>query len=170
MSNKSFKFSNIFAFGRRFKQETETVSEPTVEEKTATINTDEHELFSWEGKTFVGKPCDVYDGDTLSVCWYYNGEIVKYRCRCNGYDSPEMRPSLSLPNRDEVKAKALEAKNRFKELLQQDSTITIKCDKFEKYGRTLITIFNKTNGNKSLNQIMIDEGYGYVYTGGTKRT
>ena len=34
-----------------------------------------------------------------------------------GYDSPEMRPSRSLKNRDEIKKKALESKEYLKSLI-----------------------------------------------------
>ena len=97
------------------------------------------------------------------------GKIIKYRCRCLGYDSPEMKPLLTLENRDEIKKKAILARDKFSELLLQDSTITIKCGKFEKYGRLLVNVYNNTNGEKSLNQIMIDEKHGYEYFGGKKQ-
>jgi len=134
-----------------------------------TINTDDIEYFTWNNLTFDAKPSNVYDGDTFSACWLYNGHIHKYRCRCSGYDSPEIKPLLSTLNREQVIRSAKNAKERFIELLNQDPYITIKCGKNEKYGRILVYVYNKTNGNKSLNQIMIDEGYGYVYNGGKKK-
>jgi endonuclease YncB( thermonuclease family) len=159
---KKFSIANIFKIRGTTKCD-------TIEEKTANIDTDSYKLFSWCNKTIIGKPCNVYDGDTLSICWFHDDNIVKYRCRCLGYDSPEMRPLKSIENRDEIKRLAVIAKERFIELLNQDQTITVDCKEFDKYGRVLVTIYNKTNGNKSLNQIMIDENHGYEYYGGTKR-
>ena len=134
------------------------------------IDTDSIKYFDWSDQTFEAKPCNIYDGDTFSACWYYKGDIIKYRCRCLGYDSPEMKVSKTNEKRDEIKASAVIAKNKFIELLTQDDTIIIVCDKFDKYGRVLVKVYNKHNGPRSLNDIMINEGYGYVYNGGTKRT
>ena len=135
----------------------------------AILNTDDYEYFSWENMKLVAKPCNIYDGDTFSACWYYGDKVIKYRCRCLGYDSPEMRPRLNLEGRDEVKSNALKAKERFTELLEQDSTITLDCKEFDKYGRVLVNVYNATNGDKSLNDIMVEEEFGYAYFGGTKR-
>mgnify|MGYP006408855523 FL=1 len=135
----------------------------------AILNTDDYEYFSWENMKLVAKPCNIYDGDTFSACWYYGNKVIKYRCRCLGYDSPEMRPRLNLEGRDEVKLNALKAKERFTELLEQDSTITLDCKEFDKYGRVLVNVYNATNGDKSLNDIMVEEEFGYAYFGGTKR-
>lgn len=133
------------------------------------INPKEYEYFSWEGKTFEAKPCDTYDGDTTGFVWIHNGQVIKQKCRCLGYDSPEMRCSKDDPEREAKKARGNAAKARFIELLNQDPTVTIHCGKGDKYGRVLVTIYNQTNGDKSLNDIMIEEGHGYEYYGGTKR-
>jgi len=133
------------------------------------INPDEYKYFTWKGQTFDAKPCNIYDGDTFSVCFYYYGQVIKYRCRCLGYDSPEMKPSLKLENRLEIKKNAVKAKNRLAELLSQNNIIRITCGDFDKYGRVLVTMYNDVNGSKSINDIMLEEGYGYKYNGGTKQ-
>jgi len=127
--------------------------------------------FNFDGKTFIAKPCHVYDGDTFSVIFDYKGELIKYRCRCFGYDTPEMRPSKKNLNRDKEKELALIAKKRMIELLEAHPSklIKIECLKFDKYGRILIKAFNNIN-EKSINEIMVDEGHGRWYDGGTKNT
>jgi len=125
--------------------------------------------FSFRDQIFYGYPTNIYDGDTFSFLFVYKDEVIKYRCRCIGYDSPEMKPSLSNPNRDNEKVLAIKAKERLKELLEKHETkmIKVKCGDFDKYGRLLIEIWNMVD-NDSLNQIMIDEGHGKPYNGGTK--
>ena len=125
--------------------------------------------FSFIGQSFVGIPANIYDGDTLSIIFVYNGNPVKYRCRALGYDSPEMKPSLSNPNRIEEKELANAAKDRFIELLTKhaDKNIFIKCHEFDKYGRLLVEIWNNVDKD-SINTMMINEGHGKPYQGGTK--
>ena len=127
--------------------------------------------FNFDGKTFIAKPCHVYDGDTFSVIFDYHGELIKYRCRCYGYDTPEMRPLLKNPNRDHEKKLAYAAKARIIELLEAHPSklIKIECLDFDKYGRLLIKAFNNVN-EKSINEIMVEEGHGKWYDGGTKDT
>jgi endonuclease YncB( thermonuclease family) len=125
--------------------------------------------FSFIGESFLGIPANIYDGDTLSIIFVYNGKPVKYRCRALGYDSPEMKPLLSKPNREAEKKLAYAAKDRFVELLTKhpDKNIFIKCYEFDKYGRILVEIWNYVD-KESINNIMINEGHGKPYEGGTK--
>ena len=125
--------------------------------------------FTFTGKSFYAKHCNIYDGDTFSVIFKYKDELIKYRCRCMGYDTAEMKPSKTKENRDEEKQLALNAKHRLEELLNKHPSklIKIDCLEFDKYGRLLVNVWNMVD-EKSVNQIMIDEGHGRVYNGGTK--
>ena len=132
-------------------------------------NPKEIPYFSFKGKTFYVKHCNIYDGDTFSVIFSYNDEIIKYRCRCYGYDTAEMKQSKTNENRNAEKELAIKAKNRLDELLNKHYTklVKIQCLDFDKYGRILVNVWNMVD-TKSINEIMIEEGYGKVYTGGTK--
>ena len=141
---------------------------------TKLINIKTHKdvpYFNFKNKTFIAKPCNVYDGDTFSVIFDFKGDLIKYRCRCYGYDTPEMRPSRKNPNRDHEKKLAYSAKNRIIELLEAHPSklIKIECLDFDKYGRILIKAYNNVN-EKSINEIMVDEGHGKWYDGGKKDT
>ena len=85
--------------------------------------------FNFKNKSFIAMPCKIYDGDTFSVIFDYKGELIKYRCRCYGYDTPEMRQPKNNPNRDHEKKLALEAKYRITELLEAHPSklIRIEC-------------------------------------------
>ena len=93
-----------------------------------------------------------------------------------GYDSPEMKPKLDLENREEEIRKAHEAKNYLISLIGEKKIVWIKFMKFDKYGRALANLYKINTGcciskdlNKSINDIMIEEGHGYAYFGGTKK-
>lgn len=131
------------------------------------IEKDSVPLFSFDGYTCLAKIVDVYDGDTFTACFKHNGKIIKYKFRTYGYDSPEMKPLKSKPNRDEEKRKAIEAREAFKEITNwNNSLVTLKMMKFDKYGRILVNVYK---GEININKWMIDNGYGYEYFGGTKK-
>lgn len=137
--------------------------------ETSLENIDENEIeyFTFKNKKFVAKPCHIYDGDTFSVLFYYNNQLIKHRCRCLGYDSPELHPSMKHPNRLREKELAMEAKKRFTELLTKNKLITIDCQDFDKYGRILVYAYNNVD-EMSINHIMVAEGHGRIYNGGKK--
>jgi tRNA G10 N-methylase Trm11 len=87
--------------------------------------------FSFKGKTFYALPCHIYDGDTFSVIFDYKGELVKYKCRCMGYDTAEMKPSLKDENRLEQKGLL----KRFSMTCygKQPTLESIRSEKAEKY-------------------------------------
>lgn len=125
--------------------------------------------FNFKNSTFYAKPCNIYDGDTFSIIFDFNGKLIKYRCRCMGYDSAEMKPKKTNINRDHEKELAHIAKDRFIELLEKHETklVKVECLDFDKYGRILVNVYNCVDED-SINSIMIKEGHGKAYDGGTK--
>ncbi len=144
--------------------------------------------FTFRHREIIGYPCHIYDGDTFSIVFKKSaffcpsrkddaskdidsedGEWTKYRCRMYGYDSPEIRPLLKTPNRESVIEKARLAKQRLHELLMRnpEGWIKIECGDFDKYGRILVKVWNGVD-EVSVNDIMLREGHGYPYFGGTK--
>ena len=130
-------------------------------------------LFSLAGETHVAKVVNIYDGDTCKIVIKMGGRLVKFTCRMNGYDCPEMKPSKDKKNRDKEIAAAKAAKGKLIELVGgEEQLVFAKCGKFDKYGRLLVDMYvdNPISGNvKSVNQMMMDEGHGYSYDGGTKK-
>lgn len=125
--------------------------------------------FTFENKEFICKCISVYDGDTITVAFKPFGEkIYRYNIRLLGIDTPEIRTknlsekAMGIKVRDILRKKIL------------NKIISLKCGKFDKYGRLLGEVYindtNSKNNNKSINQWLIDEGMAYVYDGGTKRT
>ena len=124
--------------------------------------------FSLQNLYKICKVVDVYDGDTIKVVFEHNGEYNKWTIRMYGYDSPEMRPSKKLENRDEIKKKAIESKEYLKSLVL-NKPILLHCLDFDKYGRILGNIYTENYGDKCINDHMIEMNYGYPYFGGTKK-
>ena len=151
------------------------------------LNNDDVELFSLAGRDVKCKVVDIYDADTCKVIFLLDNKISKFSVRLTGIDTPEMKPPKSSPTRDAEKRAAKKARNRLcqlvtnvslqldtlykkkeiKELLKENTKlITIKCGKFDKYGRLLGELYvNDT----CINQMLIDEKYAYPYDGGTKK-
>lgn len=124
--------------------------------------------FSYEGQTFYVKVCEIYDGDTCSIvivdgaCYNYK----KIRVRCNGYDSPEIKPLLSVKDRDLEIENAKKAKIYLTSLVE-NKILKARCGKFDKYGRLLVDFYDPWN-NMHINKNMIENGHGIPYFGGTK--
>ena len=143
--------------------------------------------FDFKNKKFIVKIVDVYDGDTCTVVFNYNNELVKYKVRCLGYDSPEMKPSKDLKNRSQHIAKAIQSRNYFinqvtdlkvesnnsysknelKDMFKTNKKlVNMNCHGLDKYGRLLgVFVVNSRN----INNEMIHKNYGYPYDGGTKK-
>ena len=124
--------------------------------------------FSLKDSFKMCKIVDVYDGDTVRGVFENNGVYNKWTIRMFGYDSPEIRPSRKLKNRDEIKRKAKESRDYLKSKIL-GKTIFLHCLDFDKYGRVLGNIYSDEFGQKSINDHMIEMNYGYPYFGGTKK-
>ena len=124
--------------------------------------------FSLKNTCKICRIVDVYDGDTVRGVFEHNGKYNKWTIRMYGYDSPEMRPSRKLENRDEIKANAIKSRDYLKGLIL-NKNIYLHCLDFDKYGRVLGNIYIDELGSQSVNDHMVAENYGYSYFGGTKK-
>ena len=113
----------------------------------------------------------VLDGDTIDVTIDLGFDLFKKeRVRVAGVDTPEKR------TRDlEEKELGIHATNWLKEKLEGavagDDDLVIRTELVGgvgKYGRLLGWLYIG-DGDVSLNEAMIDEGYAWAYDGGTKQ-
>lgn len=121
-------------------------------------------LFSFEGLECPAKVVKVYDGDTIHIAFFYHNQLVKIRGRMTGYDSAEMRPNRAEAHREQIIAKAIQARDTLNQLIG-NQLVFVKFGKFEKWGRPLITIYHQ---GRNINQYMVNIGMGIAYSGGTK--
>jgi endonuclease YncB( thermonuclease family) len=145
---------------------------------------DEFPLFSFDGLQTSGKILRNYDGDTANILVDYRGTPMHLKARLYGYDSPELHPPLSCPNRSQVIEKGNAAKKRLWELCTADTGVpqdeyhevvmNVMCGNFDKYGRVLVTLFTNDaltfEFANSINHRMVAEGHGVPYYGGTKKS
>ena len=132
--------------------------------------------FTFDKILTQAKVIDVYDGDTVTIVFYYNQNPIKNTFRLYGYDTPEKKPSKNAQNREVEMKAANVVKKKLKELIL-NQVVWVKFMKEEKYGRLMGDIYiiekgheNQFGGNEQhINQWMIDKGYGNPYKGGSKQ-
>ena len=126
--------------------------------------------FNMDGVERYAKIVHVYDGDTFRAALIHNNKVKKLTFRPVGYDTPEMKPLKTMPNRDTHIRLAKEARDHLIKLFGGiGSYVFIKCHKFDKYGRVLATVYPTRWSDKSINQMMLDSGLANEYDGGTKK-
>ena len=107
----------------------------------------------------------VVDGDTCDAMIDLGFDVwVKNRIRFMGVDTWESRTR----NKEE-KVLGLKAKAYTKEMLERnEGNFTVKSHGVGKYGRLLGELFIKGE-DKSLNELLKENGHAYEYDGGTKK-
>ena len=109
----------------------------------------------------------IVDGDTIDVTLDL-GFGVKYdqRVRLAGIDTPEKRTRNAAE-----KVLGIDATDWLPKQLTSLSTVIIKTEldgAIGKYGRVLGWLYISEEAPKSLNSQMVDEGYAWIYNGGSK--
>ncbi len=115
---------------------------------------------------YVKKVTKVVDGDTIDVDIDLGFDIsFSSRVRLAGIDTPESRTSDKFE-----KTLGLESKSYLKHAIDAAQSVVIKTEKMdssEKYGRILGWVF-LDGSDKSINEMMIEDGYAWGYMGDTK--
>ena len=114
----------------------------------------------------------VLDGDTIDVIIDLGFDLYKKeRVRIAGVDTPEKRTT-----NNEEKELGIDATNWLKKELEdaiageEDLVIRTELEGgFGKYGRLLGWLYLGIDAEKSLNDLMIENGYAWAYDGGTKQ-
>lgn len=143
--------------------------------------------FTLAGKTLDAKVVDCYDGDTFQAVFAMGDQLWKFNCRMAGYDTPEIKPLKTKPNRDVEIANAVKAKQALlyhvcdtapvlepvmdkptmnAAIKRNTKIIKLQCMEFDKYGRLLVSV--PLSESQTVNDWMVQKGYGYAYDGGKK--
>ena len=120
--------------------------------------------------TYNAKLQKVVDGDTIDATIDLGFDVfVKKRIRFSGINAPESR------TRDlEEKARGLAAKDRVKNILEENKDFTLHSEEVGKFGRVLGKIYlDKLDGKDCLTQIclndqLVKEKHAVEYHGGKR--
>jgi endonuclease YncB( thermonuclease family) len=115
-------------------------------------------LFCISGRK-IGKVVKVYDGDTFQIVFKFNKIFQRFKVRCYGYNSHEIKVKKNSHNYQEL----YELGQRDKKALSDrilNKIVTIDCLKFGKYGRIIAKVYH--NGDY-INKWMVEYGFGNVY-------
>ena len=121
--------------------------------------TDKTPPYSLDGLVTNAKCTKCYDADTVHLVFHHQNILSRWTGRLIGIDSAEIKSKdgqehdFAIKSRDYLKNIIL------------DKIVSIKCGKFDKYGRLLVTI--SYNG-QNINELLLKEGYAYEYRGATK--
>lgn len=144
------------------------------EEKNILDNLDYKSLQLPDYPTMKGKKkwcrvIDVFDGDTITILYFSDEYILrKERFRLYGIDTPELKPLKTAENRQQLIQKAKEARDFLSSLIL-NKTIYIVFNQEEKYGRRMGNIYLTNNTQeKSVNDMLIENGHAKKYYGGKK--
>ena len=108
---------------------------------------------------FNAKVIKVYDGDTITLAFKYNGEFQRFNCRLIGIDTPELKSHSA-----QEKELAQQARTFLVDCIH-DRIVQIEAGKWDKYGRLLIRVYIN---NVCINDMMVHKGLAKVYDGGAK--
>lgn len=124
--------------------------------------------FTYARRHFLAKIVECYDGDTVRAAFVPPESypvVVQYKIRMLGYDSCEMKPLRSAPERELEKKMAANARDALIGKIGND-LVVLECGEFDKNGRILATLYNRSGEN--INSWMVESGYGWPYDGKTK--
>lgn len=134
--------------------------------------------FSLNGEVHLATVIRCYDGDTMFCRFKYNNEYQIFTIRMAGYDAPEIKlkknlvdekgHKLSEKQKDIMRENAKLSKKRLEELIL-NKNVYVYCHNFDKYrGRIDADVKIHYNDKQTVNEIMVNEGFGLPYEGRTK--
>ena len=128
-------------------------------------NTKDIPFFSYKDEKDICLVSKCYDGDTIWIVRIIKNKPYRFKCRLSGIDTAEMR------TKDEEEKKfAIKTRDYLANLIL-NQYVWVKFGEFDKYGRLLCNIYlthKDLKRKKSVNQMLIDNGWAQAYDGGTK--
>lgn len=98
---------------------------------------------TFNGITRLAKLTSIYDGDTFKMITRIDHKepFYEYSIRLTDIDTPEIKPSLSMVNRDLHKQAAVRVRDILRGFYPEGTIFLVDFKKEDKYGRLLGTIW-----------------------------
>jgi endonuclease YncB( thermonuclease family) len=98
---------------------------------------------TFKGQKLFVKLHEIYDGDTFKVVTRLNdnGAYHMYSLRLSGLDTPELKPLLSLANRDNHVSAGFKVRDILRSMYPVGTIFKVHFESEDKYGRLLGTIY-----------------------------
>lgn len=121
------------------------------------------------GKILPAKVLEVYDGDTITVGFRFNGGYWRSSVRLYGIDAPELRPrkaNRSIESLNQERKAAILARDFLSDMiLDKIVEVHVSPKNTDKYGRLLGAVFIK---NKNVSELMLEHEHARRYFGKNK--
>lgn len=117
--------------------------------------------FSFDGYECYGRVVKVHDCDTITVLFHHHDSLCKTNLRLNGIDAPELHSKV------QKEVDLSKAGQKFLSSMILDKVIKIKMGPFDKYARTLASIYTYETEEDIIKKL-IDGGFVRAYDGGKK--
>ena len=139
----------------------------TVREKNInsllTVNFEELPKCFCQNKDIEARVVDIYDGDTVTVIFFWGDEPIKIKIRLIGIDTPEIRKFKH--SHDLEKIAAMVCRGYLNNLIL-GKIVKLRVKGWDKYGGRLLGSIE--HEGKDISQLMIEEGLARKYEGKTK--
>jgi endonuclease YncB( thermonuclease family) len=131
---------------------------------------------TYAGVKGFAKIVKIYDGDTFTIVTKLNKDepYYQYQLRLAGLDAPELKPALSIPERELHVQAGQRVRDIIKGILPEGSLIWVEFEKEDKYGRLLGTVYTVKRQcfihrkDYNLCEWLITNHYALPYNGKTK--
>lgn len=122
------------------------------------------------GKILPAKVLEVYDGDTITVGFRFNGGYWRSSVRLYGIDAPELRPrksGRSIESLENERKAAIRSRDFLSDMiLGKVVEVHVSSKNVDKYGRLLGAVFLK---NKNVSERMLENNHARRYFGKKKQ-
>jgi endonuclease YncB( thermonuclease family) len=140
------------------------------DKKLKKVRSHEIKRFSLKRLKAKAKVVSIHDGDTCDLAFYRGEEMVRFNCRLEDIDAPELQEANGELVRDFLAhlcmgkdadefddAKIWNKKDLQKELNKSENLVYAVFGKFGKYGRALVTLKKSSRARgRSINDMVSD--------------
>ena len=125
-------------------------------ERLRELKPNDIEYFNLTGKKFVGKVCEVFNGNTCDVILLLGNIVLKFKCTLTelSFDDDEGKTAL-IKNTMDVRLLGVENEQEIKEIEKDNHKLVyVICGKFDKNNLLEVSLYDLDNEEISINHRM----------------